>query len=167
MKTRIILLLWLCSSFHEDLKSFAQTLPAGSPVLEEALRRKQLLGELDSSISFNLRPLRLNFLNGEAVYGEGYDFFKAGYPLGTVSRETPRMSFALLPLQYTIQFNSRRPYGGRNGIMIPNVGGQNYTTGGVSMKYHFLNIQLQPEVLWAQNRAWDGFPADYSATITR
>jgi len=167
MKIRIILLLWLCSSFHEDLKSFAQTLPAGSPVLEEALRRKQLLGELDSGISFNLRPLRLNFLNGEAVYGEEYDFFKEGYPLGTVSRETPRMAFAILPLQNTIQFNSVRPYGWGNGIMIPNVGGQNYTTAGVSFKFRFLNVQLQPEVLWAQNRSWNGFPDDFSAAITR
>src|SRR5690606_38697100 len=112
MKIRIILLLWLCSSFHEDLKSFAQTLPAGSPVLEEALRRKQLLGELDSSISFNLRPLRITFLSDEAAYGEEYDFFKEGYTLGAINRQTPKVAFALLPLQNTIQFNSGRPYGG-------------------------------------------------------
>src|SRR5690554_2792976 len=161
----IILVFGLCFLF--SFQTFSQTLPAGSPVLEEALRRKQLLGELDSSISFNLRPLRITFLSDEAAYGEEYDFFKEGYTLGAINRQTPKVAFALLPLQNTIQFNSGRPYGGGNGIMIPNVGGQNYTTGGVSMKYHFLNIQLQPEVLWAQNRAWDGFPADYSATITR
>lgn len=156
------ILLWLLS-----VQVLAQSLPAGSPVLEEALRRKQLLGELDSSISFNLRPLRLNFLSREAVYEEEYDFFKEGYRLGAIDRQTPEVAFSILPIQNTIQFNSGRPYGWGNGIMIPNVGGQNYTTGGVALKYRFLNIQFQPEVLWAQNRRWDGFPNDFSPAITR
>ncbi|HLW19021.1 MAG TPA: capsule assembly Wzi family protein, partial [Cyclobacteriaceae bacterium] len=60
-----------------------------------------------------------------------------------------------------------RPYGWGNGMMIPNVGGQNHTTGGLSLKYRFLNIQLQPEVLWAQNRAWDGYPDSYPNRINR
>ena len=153
--------------FLTTYQSFSQTIPAGSPVLEEALRRKQLLGELDSSISFNLRPLRLNFLTEEAAYEEEYDFFKEGHQLGVIQRKLPKVGFAVLPLQNTIQFNSGRPYGWGNGMMIPNVGGQNHTTAGISLKYHFLNIQFQPELLWAQNRSWDGFPSDFSNAITR
>jgi len=167
MKSFPKLIFWLGWSLLISHHQIAQTLPAGSAVLEEALRRKQLLGELDSSISFNTRPLRLNFLTGEAAYGEEYDFFKEGYRLGAIDRQTPKVAFTVLPLQNTIQFNSGRPYGWGNGIMIPNVGGQNYTTGGVALKYRFLNIQFQPELLWAQNRAWDGFPEDFSSTITR
>jgi hypothetical protein len=155
------------SCFYLTTPLLAQSISPGSPVLEEALRRKQLLGELDSSISFNLRPLRLNFLTEEAAYAEEYDFFKDGYRLGAIDRQMPKVAFAILPLQNTIQFNSGRPYGWANGMMIPNVGGQNYTTAGVSLKYHFLNIQFQPEVLWAQNRSWNGFPDDFSSTITR
>src|ERR1035437_5226133 len=37
--------------------SFAQSLPVGTPVLEDALRRAQLLGDIDSSISFTSMPL--------------------------------------------------------------------------------------------------------------
>lgn len=159
--------LFICFCVLPTVPLLAQTIPAGSPVLEEALRRKQLLGELDSSISFNLRPLRLNFLTNETVYGEEYDFFKEGYGLGALDRQMPKAAFAFLPLQNTVQFNSGRPYGWGNGIMIPNVGGQNHTTAGVSLKYHFLNIQFQPEVLWAQNRSWDGFPSNFSPAITR
>src|SRR5690606_34287792 len=103
------ILFWLLS-----VQVVAQSLPAGSPVLEEALRRKQLLGELDSSISFNLRPLRLNFLMREAVYEEEYDFFKEGYLLGAIDRQTPEVAFSILPIQNTIQFNSGRPYGWGN-----------------------------------------------------
>jgi len=38
-------------------ESQAQSLPVGTPVLEDALRRAQLLGQIDSSISFTSRPL--------------------------------------------------------------------------------------------------------------
>lgn len=166
MRNNYILLL-IGLFFLLDVGAFSQSLPAGSPVLEEALRRKQILGELDSSVSFNLRPLRLHFLTDEAAYEEEYDFFKEGYRLGAIDRQTPKVAFAALPLQNTTQFNSGRPYGWGNGIMIPNVGGQNHTTGGIHLKYRFLNIQLQPEVLWAQNRAWDGFPSDFPSDVTR
>lgn len=165
MKLKYVFLYW--SSLIFSVSALAQTVPAGSPVFEEALRRKQLLGELDSSVSFNLRPLRLNFMSGEAVYEEEYAFFKEGSRMGAIDRQTSKVAFSILPIQNTIQFNSGRPYGWGNGMMISNVGGQNYTTGGVSVKYHFLNIQLQPEVLWAQNRTWEGFPDDFSTAITR
>lgn len=138
----------------------AQTIPAGAPVLEEALRRKQLLGELDSSISFNIRPLSTGFLTDKNVF-EDFTFFINGDRHRPVQRSRTTPELFLLPLQNTIQFNSGRPYGWGNGIMIPNVGGQNYTTGGLAFKYHFLNLQLQPELLWAQNRSYKGYPGDF------
>lgn len=144
----------------------AQSISAGSPALEEALRRKQLLGELDSSISFNIRPLNAAFLTNKPIY-EDYSFFEEGVDEGIIDRKNLKENFSLLPLQNTIQFNSGRPYGWGNGIMIPNVGGQNYTTAGFSFKYHFLNVQLQPEVLWAQNRAYPGFPDTFNDAVTR
>src|SRR5690554_3129305 len=154
MKLKYVFLYWL--SLIVSGSAWAQTIPAGYPVLEEALRRKQLLGELDPSLSFNLRPLRSNFLTGQAIY-EDYSFFIAGNDLGPTEPNPLEEIFSLLPIRNSVQFNSGRPYGSGNGIMIPNVGGQNYTTGGFSLKYRFLNIQFQPEVLWAQNRAYEGF----------
>src|SRR3546814_10728567 len=35
----------------------AQTIPVGLPVLEDYYRRQQLLGHVDSAISFSIRPL--------------------------------------------------------------------------------------------------------------
>src|SRR5690554_1151860 len=148
------------------MPAYSQTIPAGSPVFEEALRRKQLLGELDSSVSFNIRPLRSNFLTEQSVY-RNYSFFKTGSPNLPIEGKTPKMRFSVLPLQNTVQFNSGRPYGWGNGIIIPNVGGQNFTTAGISAKFHFLNIQIQPELLWAQNRSYDGFPDTYPDVVNR
>lgn len=144
----------------------AQSIPAGSPVLEEAVRRKQLLGAFDSSISFNIRPLRTSFLTDRAVY-EDYGFFMPTSKEERVKGKTRSIIFSLMPVQNIVVFNSGRPYGWGNGMMIPNVGGQNLTSAGFSLKYHFLNIQLQPEVLWAQNRAYDGFPDIFSDKVNR
>src|SRR5690554_1304254 len=166
MRPKKIVFYWVSLIFFAAYQAFAQTVPAGSPVLEEALRRKQLLGELDSSISFNLRPLRAAFITDQPIY-EDFSFFIEGNDLGPLHRKASKLNYTVLPIQNTIQFSSGRPYGWGNGMMIPNVGGQNHTTGGLSLKYRFLNIQLQPEVLWAQNRAWDGYPNDFSNSINR
>lgn len=161
-----LFLTWIFFSNWVYLPIFAQTIPAGTPVFEEALRRKQLLGELDSSISFNVRPLRINFLTGQSVFDD-YTFFQTGADKEIVQRKTPKKAFSLLPIQNIISFNSGRPYGWGNGLMIPNVGGQNYTTAGLHFKFHFLNVQLQPEMLWAQNRSYQGYPNTFSDEVNK
>lgn len=150
--------------FSICFQNFAQTIPSGSPVFEEALRRKQLMGELDSTISFNIRPLQPNYLAELPVYGS-YSFFEAGGPMGKINRRAPKKLFAILPFRNTLSYNSGRPYGWGNGLMIPNVGFQNYITAGVSAKYHFLNIQFQPEILWAQNLPFQGYPNHYPKEV--
>src|SRR5690606_3399438 len=53
------LLLLLLASYS----SFSQVLPVGTPVLEDKYRRDQLLGLVDSSISFVIRPLTATALD--------------------------------------------------------------------------------------------------------
>lgn len=136
--------------------SLSQTIPAGSPVFEESLRRKQLLGQLDSSISFNIRPLRTAFLFDRPVY-RGYSLFEPQNPQGKISGKSIQKTFSVLPFRNTFAFNSGRPYGWGNGPMIPNVGFQNLFTAGISARFYFLNIQFQPEILWAQNKSYPGY----------
>ncbi len=38
-------------------KAGAQSLPVGTPVLDDYYRRSQLLGKVDSNLSFTIRPL--------------------------------------------------------------------------------------------------------------
>src|SRR5690554_1925373 len=147
--------------------AMGQNINAGGVVLEEALRRKQLLGEMDSSISFNLRPLRVNYLTEKRAF-DNLDFFKPGRNEGTIRRtEQTESGFTLLPARNTLAFNSARPYGWGNSLMVPNVGLQNYVTGGVYYQYGPVRVQLQPEIVLAQNRAYRGFPNDFSGQVNR
>src|SRR5690606_15332272 len=41
-------------------QTIAQTLPVGTPVLEEYYRRNQLMGGFDPSVSFTIRPLSIS-----------------------------------------------------------------------------------------------------------
>ncbi|MDN3668109.1 capsule assembly Wzi family protein [Echinicola jeungdonensis] len=143
---------------------FAQTLPTGSPALEESLRRKQFLGEIDSTISFNLRPLQPNFLFG---IDPSYDYapFETGYHWGEINRDSPDKVITWMPVRNTLALNTGRPYGYGNGPMIPNVGFQYMLTGGIAAKYKFFNIQLMPELVWAQNRPYQGFPDNLGNSI--
>src|SRR5690606_14948844 len=102
MRIKIFLFLiffsyWIC------FPTFAQTIPAGTPVFEAALRRKQLLGELDSSLSFNLRPVRINFLTDQSIFDD-FTFFQTVADKEIVQRKTPKKVFSLLPIQNIISF---------------------------------------------------------------
>ncbi|WP_137404605.1 capsule assembly Wzi family protein [Echinicola rosea] len=145
---------------------WGQTTPAGSPVFEEAIRRKQLLGELDSTVSFNIRPIQLRFLYNQEVYAD-YQYFEGGDKLGAIERKTDKKYFSYLPLRNTLAYNSVRPYGWGDGPMIPNVGFQNKFSGGVAAKFHFINIQLMPEWVWAQNNDFDGYPNNFSNSVNK
>ncbi|WP_246581450.1 capsule assembly Wzi family protein [Echinicola shivajiensis] len=139
---------------------FGQSILAGMPVFEEAMRRKQLLGELDSGISFNIRPLQPSLFYSNEVYKD-YTGFQIGSTLGQKNGNVDKKYISYLPLRNTTAYNSGRPYGWGNGTMIPNVGFQNLVTGGIAGKFHFINIQLMPEWVWAQNSSYFGYPKDF------
>lgn len=145
---------------------WSQNINAGSPVFEEALRRKQLLGELDSSISFQVRPLKPSFFTDEKIFND-LSFFMMGSNKGVIKRQKQGTYYTILPLRNTLAINTGRPYGWGNSLMIPNVGVQNYTSGGLSYHHGFFQVQFQPELVWAQNKSYAGYPHDLSNTINR
>lgn len=116
-----------------------QNLPAGYPILEEKLRRDQILGLIENESSFLLRPL-------------SYDF-------DSLSNSADKKSnFTLLPILNSTFFNNNRPYGVAPYGMIPNVGLANYTTAGLAYRFKFISVQFQPEFITAQNNPFDGTP---------
>lgn len=161
MKSRytpyLILLTWILSF---PACSSAQSLPVGTPVLEDAYRRAQLLGEIDSSISFTSRPL---FPAASMKVSNVFD------PMNKL--ETDRLiktdgifRFAkekgivqLLPFTWKQQFNTDHPYSLNDGAMIPARGYQTLISGGFFAKYGPLSIQLQPEYVYAKNKDYQGF----------
>ncbi|WP_236252945.1 capsule assembly Wzi family protein [Echinicola sp. 20G] len=144
----------------------AQTLPAGIPVFEEAIRRQQLLGEFEPAISFNLRPIHPRFFSGRGVYND-YSLFEVDNTNLFDTNDTQQKYISYLPLINTMAFNTERPYGWGNGSMIPNVGLQNRISGGIAAKFHFINFQLMPEWTWAQNKPYEGYHNDFSEGINR
>lgn len=122
-----------------SLLSMGQNLPVGYPMLEEKLRRDQILGLVENEFSFLLRPL-------------SYDFDS----LFNHSDKTPNLT--ILPLLNSTFYNNKRPYGQTPFGMIPNVGLANYLTAGVAYKFKFISLQLQPEFVVAQNNSFNGTP---------
>src|SRR5665647_3427144 len=112
--------LLLCFISHPE-KSIAQSIPVGTVVLEDAYRRAQLLGEIDSSISFTSRPL---FPVASMKIDNPFD------PFSTLGKERwtktggifqflkDRGTVQLLPFTLQHQYNSDHPYSLNDGMMI-------------------------------------------------
>jgi hypothetical protein len=119
---------------------FSQSIPVGTPVMEDAVRRAQLLGQVDESISFSIRPL------STAVYCDSTPQNNTIFQLKT------------MPLIWKQQYNSDHPEGLNDGAMIPTRGYQTIVSGGIFARYCNLSIQLMPELIYAENRKFQGLP---------
>jgi hypothetical protein len=119
----------------------AQVIPAGFPVFEELLRRKQLLGEEGKPHSFMLR----SGIQDESVYEA------SSYLDGKV----PDLEIGILPMLSSIRGTSNRPYGSGDYGMIPNPGLQTYFSGGGYVTYKGFNLTFRPELVIAQNLGFD------------
>jgi hypothetical protein len=154
---KIIAILFI--SFLYD-RTAAQSLPVGTIGLEEYYRRKQLLAELDSSISFSVRPLfpaasfKVNniFDPDSTLNNDGY--LKESGPVRFLKGIG---EFQILPFSWQQQYNSDHPYGWNDGSMIPARGYQTMLSAGFFVKMGPLSIQLRPEFVYAQNKSFDGF----------
>lgn len=164
---------FLIRSFHTGflmiiLRSFAlaQSIPVGMPVLEDYYRRAQLSGDLDSSVSFTIRPLNAeSLIRGRDLFRlDSSTFFdiKSSFPLPSKSGGG---FIKLLPVTFQQQYNSRQPYGWNDGAMIPARGYQGLLSFGGYVKYKFLSVQIRPEIVFAENRYFEGFPSDHPAVV--
>ena len=151
MRLRILFLFLLIY----PLWSAGQTIPVGTPVLEDAYRRAQLLGEIDSSVSFTSRPIHPVELFG----------VKNPFNLDEKSwHQTPEIQFlnhkgkiSLMPFTWKQQYNTDHPYSLNDGAMVPARGYQTLITGGFYAQFGPLSIQLQPEYIYAENQDYQGF----------
>lgn len=148
--------------------SFAQRIPVGMPQVDDYLRRLQLTGKVDSSSSWMIRPI----LPTEAFgWTNGYDLDSALLVDLDVSFFHGRLGkkgkgkFLTLPVIYRSQYNSEYAFGVNDGVMIPNRGLQQVISLGAYAEYGKFSLQVQPEVLLAQNKPYLGFPIEHQATI--
>ncbi|HEY8928020.1 MAG TPA: capsule assembly Wzi family protein [Mucilaginibacter sp.] len=162
-KIFFILNIALILTFCLRMKVNAQSLPVGSPDLDDYYRRMQLLGKIDSNLSFTIRPIF------PAVGSKIKDVYDPDSTLrkdswtqtGPVSFGNGKGIFQILPLSWQQQFNSNHPYGWNDGPMIPAKGYQTMLSGGFFFKYGPLSIQLRPEFVYAANPKFNGFASGH------
>lgn len=145
----------------------AQTIPVGLPLLEDYYRREQLLGHVDSNLSFTIRPaISPNDISAKDIFvPDSTNAFKF---IGPQAFANGKGVFQVLPFSWMQQFNSNHPYGWNDGPMISAKGYQTLMSGGFFIKYGILSIQFKPEFVYAANPAFVGYaqlhPDDASIT---
>jgi len=153
-------IIFLFISFY-SIKINGQSLSVGTPVLEDAYRRAQLLGQVDSSVAFTSRPIFPSLLGEKGYYFDANGSLQKGrekQQVGCFEFGGDKGVIKLLPVIWKQQYNSDHPEGLNDGAMIPARGYQTLISGGFYAKYGILSIQLSPEFVYAENRAYQGFP---------
>lgn len=144
-------------TFSSALGLFGQSLPAGYPVVEDYLRRSQLLGKFDSTVSFLVRPLYPTEIANVSGMFALIDSLE-GHTVQTGSRIASILSkkgtISLLPLILQTEWNHRFPYPTAS-QHIPNRGWQTYASAGMYLEAGPLEVQFQPEFVWAQNKYYN------------
>lgn len=143
---------------------FAQTLPVGTPLLEETWRRMQIVGERDINTSFTIRPV---YADTQADYDSMYNLQSL-----LAEKKSSSLSYAkgkgiarLLPISLKQQYNTHHPYGWNDGSMIQARGYQAQLSFGFYSRIGPLSMQIQPELVYAQNKDFTTFPSSYTDTI--
>ncbi len=140
---------------------YAQSNFIRSLSLEDYYRNEQLSGNFNPDLSFVIRPLY-----EEAFKGFGGDlnfddklisFEQKGLLIGNKTLE-----FYALPVEIVQQFNSHHPEGFNDGSMIPAKGYQAMISAGIYAAYGPLHIQLNPEFVFAENKAFSSFSEIYA-----
>jgi hypothetical protein len=150
---KIILLSYTLLLFSHPL--IGQTIPLGSPIIQDYLRRQQLLGKVDSSFSFNYRPLVIgkNGLKIDSLVFDTDQYFKT-----IASFANNKGKVALLPVEFRMAYDTDHPDSRNDGAMIRSRGLQTYVSAGFYTEFGPLTIQLKPEFIFAENKSYQGFP---------
>ncbi len=141
----LILLIVYCSAIGLTNLS-AQNISINFPVLDENIRRFQLSENLNQDQSLIIKPVVI----------PADSSFNIAYTLLTTHNDLAQLS--LLPMHISYEYNSRFPFSNYNSSMIPATGGQLIGGMGVFGKLGPLQLQLQPEWFYAQNKPYSGFP---------
>jgi hypothetical protein len=140
------------------IKVKAQTISMDQLPIEDALRRLQLMGKIESDISFMSRPLQPTKIGAWDSALKWLDpvYFKKGlHPIG--KKFLGNTFYAtVLPLQVVSQYVTEQPFQELDGPMIASSGQQTFISGGVYLKLGPLTIQYQPQLVWADNKNYRG-----------
>ncbi len=141
----------------------AQTVPLGMPFFDDGIRRAQLMGKIDSTASFMIRPvhpqralkMRSTWDRDTVLYPSDTNVY-GKYTKLTDAKN--RFRVELLPVYIHLRNNGHHPYGWADGPMVPAKGMQRYVSGGIFVKAKWLEAQFRPELVIAQNEPFQNPP---------
>ncbi len=137
----------------------AQSLPVGTVAIEDYYRRLQLLGQIDTTVSFTIRPLFPSYLKKNAYFPD--DNESGLDTASTWVSKNGKFKAVFLPFNMQTLGSSDHPYGWNDGPMIPANGLQAVVSGGVFMQYGPLTVQLKPELIAAGNAAFENLDKNH------
>ena len=115
-------------------------------------------------VSFMIRPLSNQYQKWVAKTANSST---AKNLRGSLSAAKSNIMYQVLPLTIKQQYNTHHPYGWNDGSMIQARGYQTQISLGIFSKIGPLEIQLQPELVYAQNNNFETFPTRYNDSIWR
>jgi hypothetical protein len=130
----------------------AQETAFGNQTVDEFLRRKSLVERNNENTGWMVRTAAASV----------EDLF---YQSDSASSNKKHFDLAILPIYFNNRLDGDRPYVGGEYGMIPARGAQTYLSTGVHARFSVLHVQLQPELVTAQNLAFPGFPDTFSSGI--
>ena len=111
----------------------------------------------------------ITFIGNQNVYAQNFSKETThplySYAATILGKDT--LKITPLPLRTSIQWVGDHPYDWNDGAMIPAKGLQQYLNGGVYIQWKQLQLQLAPELVVAQNLAFEGFNTGMDRTQWR
>jgi hypothetical protein len=129
----------------------AQETAFGNLALDDFLRKRSLSVGNNGNLGWMLRKVSNS---PEALF----------YQIDSVHQKNKLFEYKALPLFLTTSLDGKRPYVGGEYGMIPSRGAQGFLSMGVYARFSILHIQLQPEIVTAQNLSFSGFPESFSSS---
>ncbi|WP_226389694.1 capsule assembly Wzi family protein [Penaeicola halotolerans] len=132
----------------------AQTLPVGFHAYEEYWRNYQLLGQIDSTLSFIQRPISISAFPADML------------PFLSEQKWSNKwLDIRLLPVSMRSSFNTNFPTSINDGAFRADGGLQKSLTGGVYLSKGNWSLQLMPELVFHENKNYDAFPEEHFDVI--
>ncbi|WP_161599228.1 capsule assembly Wzi family protein [Algoriphagus machipongonensis] len=141
-------------------QSFSQNLPLSFSQHYEYLRREQIQGKINSSLSFNVRPFAI-----EKAFPEFSSAFLADSSIGIITKpsfiksKNAKLRITAIPIQLLATYNSSTPNGWENSELLSNVGLQTIFSTGFHLKLGKLSVQFNPNFHYAQNKEFEEYPS--------
>ena len=150
--TLIILLGMVCNQLS------AQSASLMADGVSDFIRREQLTGKLDLKNALLLQSYYTNYRALDSLIPA-----RKGNTSNQLQPDikTKKPQFIWLPFSSTIQFNSHHPYGWNDGSMIPSAGVEGQVSGGFLLSTGKFTLQLKPEIVYAENTAFETFPEEF------